>query len=71
MSPDDDDAPDVPVVCPECSTTARVSLSEVGDAVEGHNETHHDGEDIARVDPELADHLADIVAEELGLLPDE
>ena len=68
MTDDADGDPEVPVRCPECGTTTRVPLSEVGGTIEGHNERLHDGDDIARVDPELADRLADIVAEELGLL---
>lgn len=63
-----DAEPDVPIHCPACGTTTRVPLSEVGATVERHNEALHDGEDVARVDPDLADQLADIVAEELGLL---
>jgi RNase P subunit RPR2 len=64
----DEPDPDVPVHCPECGTTTRVPLSGVAEAIERHNEGLHDGEEVARVDPELADRLADIVAEELGLL---
>lgn len=64
----DDDAPEVPIHCPDCETTSRIPFPEVGDAVASHNAQLHDGEDVARVDPELADQLADIVAEELGLL---
>lgn len=63
-----EDEPTVPIVCPECDTTSRIALSEVGDAVERHNERLHDGEEIASVDPAIADHLADMVAEDLGLL---
>lgn len=63
-----DDAPKVPIVCPECETTSRIPLSEVADTVERHNEQIHDGEDVARVDPEVADELADMVAEDIGLL---
>lgn len=64
----DPDDPEVPVHCPACETTTRVPLSEVAAMLERHNEGLHDGDDVARVDPELADRLADIVAEELGLL---
>jgi len=65
---DSDGDPDVPVHCPECGTTTRVPLSEVAAKLEGHNERLHGGADVARVDPEVADRLADVVAEELGLL---
>lgn len=62
------DDPDVPIRCPECGTETSVPLSEVGDTLERHNESQHDGEECAQVDPELADHLADLVAEDMGLL---
>lgn len=67
----DDDDPTVPVVCPDCGTTTRVSLSTVGEAVERHNEQLHDGEDVAGVDPDVADSLLDLVAEGMGLTDDE
>jgi hypothetical protein len=63
-----DDDPAVPVHCPECETTTRVPISDLATAIEQHNDNLHDGEDCARVDPDVADQLADIVAEELGLL---
>lgn len=66
--PTDDAEPDVPVVCPECETTSRVALAEVADAIERHNERLHDGESVAEVDPDLRETLADLVAEDLGLL---
>jgi hypothetical protein len=64
----DDDEPDVPIRCEACETTSRVPLSEVGDAVDRHNERLHDGAEEAEVDPALTDQLADIVGEEMGLL---
>jgi hypothetical protein len=67
MSSDADD-PRVPIVCPECETTSRVPLSEVADAVDRHNEGVHDGKAVAEVDPDLADRLADLVAEDMGLI---
>jgi hypothetical protein len=63
-----DDQPTVPVVCPDCDTTSRVPLPDVADAVERHNHQLHDGESVAAVDPAVADRLADLVAEDLGLL---
>lgn len=63
-----DDEPDVPVVCPECETTTRIPLSDVADSIERHNELQHDGEDVAEVDPDLTEQLADLVAEDMGLL---
>jgi hypothetical protein len=64
----DENAPTVPIVCPDCETTSRVPLSDVADAIERHNEALHDGDDIAEVDPDVADRVADLVAAELGLL---
>lgn len=64
------DEPDVPVHCPECETTTRVPMADLADAVTRHNDQLHDGDDVARVDPDLADQLADLVAEDLGLLED-
>jgi hypothetical protein len=43
-------------------------LPALADQLETHNENVHGGEEIARVDPDVADHLADLVASELGLL---
>lgn len=63
-----EDDPTVPVLCTECETTTEVPLSEVAESIERHNEQMHDGEEIAEVDPDLAEQLADIVAEDLGLL---
>lgn len=71
MTENTDGGPEVPVVCPACETTSRVPLPEVADTIERHNERLHGGEPIAEVDPDLADQLADIVAQELGLLGDE
>ena len=63
-----DEEPDVPVHCSACGTTTRVPLSELADSVERHNEQMHDGDEVARVDPEIAEQLRDLVAEDLGLL---
>jgi len=65
---DDSGAPEVPISCPECGSESRVPLPEVGAVLERHNDQRHGGEEIARVDPEIAEHLADMVAEDLGLL---
>ncbi|AEH37587.1 hypothetical protein [Halopiger xanaduensis] len=71
MAPaDPDDDPRVPVVCPECETTSRVPLTDLAETVERHNDQLHDGEDVAEVDPDVADHIADLIATELGLLDD-
>ncbi|ELZ12332.1 hypothetical protein NP511_15710 [Natrinema thermotolerans] len=65
---DSDETPRVPIVCPDCETTSRVPLSDVADAIERHNDQLHDGDAVAEVDPEIADRIADLVADELGLL---
>jgi hypothetical protein len=65
---EDADEPTVPVDCPECETTTRVSIEEVAETVERHNDRLHDGEDVARVDPAISEQLADLVADDMGLL---
>ncbi|MDS0475872.1 hypothetical protein [Natrinema sp. 1APR25-10V2] len=70
-SDSDEDDPRVPVVCPDCETTSRVPLADVADAIDRHNEQLHDGDDVASVDPDVADRIADLVATELGLLEDD
>lgn len=69
-SDSDDGAPDVPIACVECGTESRIPLAEVGDALERHNDRFHDGADVAQVDPDIRDSLADLVAEDLGLFED-
>ena len=66
----DSDEPTVPIVCPECETTSRVPLSDVAETIERHNDGVHDGDDVASVDPDVADRIADLAADELGLLDD-
>ena len=66
-----DDEPTVPIVCTACDTTTRVSLADVADAVDRHNENVHDGEEIAEIDPAIVDSLADLVVEDMGLLDDD
>ncbi|QLH82624.1 hypothetical protein [Halosimplex pelagicum] len=66
----DDTDPTVPVVCSECETETAVAIDDVADAVERHNDGLHGGEQVARVDPALADQVRDLVAEDLGLLGD-
>lgn len=67
-SDSDEGDPDVPIRCPECDTASRIPLAEVGEALERHNDRFHDGADVAQVDPDLRESLADLIAEELGLL---
>ncbi|PSP90969.1 hypothetical protein BRC87_04920 [Halobacteriales archaeon QS_4_66_20] len=66
--PNNDAEPTVPIVCPECDTETRLPFSEVADTLEQHNERLHGGEEVAQVDPDIADQLADLVADDLGLL---
>jgi hypothetical protein len=66
-----DDEPAVPIVCPDCGTEARIPLDDVADKLDSHNDRHHDGEDVATVDPALADQLADLVVDDMGLLDEE
>jgi len=65
------DEPSVPIVCTECETETRVPLSDVADTLARHNDNKHGGEEIAEVAPALKDQLADLVAEDLGLLDEE
>lgn len=65
MSDADDEPVEVPVVCPECGTETRVAIDDLAETVESHNERLHDGEEVASVDPDLADHLLDLVADDL------
>lgn len=64
----DDEAMDVPIVCPRCETTSRIDLATVADALRRHNERLHDGEEVATIDPAIRDELATIVARDLDLL---
>jgi len=64
----DDEAATVPIRCPECDTTTRVEMSTAADAIERHNEQLHDGDDVAGIDPDVADEFANLIAEDLGLL---
>lgn len=63
-----DSEPTVPIVCEDCGTETRIPLSELATALDRHNDNRHDGEEIAQVDPALADELANLVAEDLDLL---
>ncbi|MFC5368731.1 hypothetical protein [Salinirubrum litoreum] len=66
-----DDEPRVPIVCTDCGTDARIPLDDVADKLDAHNDRHHDGEEVATVDPDLADQLANLVVEDMGLLDEE
>ena len=63
--------PSVPIVCDECETETRVPLDDLAGALERHNDTKHDGESVAEVDPAIKDRLADLVAEDLGLFEED
>jgi hypothetical protein len=58
----------VPIICPECETTTRIPVDDVADSLTRHNEQLHDGEEVAHIDPDIADQIQNIVAEDLGLL---
>lgn len=65
------DDPTVPIICTECGTETRVPLESLAETLERHNETRHDGKEIAQVDPDIADRIADLVADDMGLLDEE
>ncbi len=63
-----DDTPRVPIICPECETTTRIPVDDLAESLERHNEQLHDGEDVAHIDPDIADQIQNMVAEDMGLL---
>jgi hypothetical protein len=63
-----EDTPTVPIICPKCETTTRIPVDDVADSLERHNEQLHDGEEVAHIDPDIADQIQNMVAEDLGLL---
>jgi len=69
MTAESDD-PTVPIICTECDTASRVPLEDVADAVSRHNDRLHDGEPIAQVDPAITEQIANLAADDLGLLED-
>lgn len=69
MSDGSDDV-EVPIRCEACGTSGTVPLDLVAERVEAHNERLHDGEEVAEVDPAIAEQVADLVAADLGLLED-
>lgn len=66
-----DGTPKVTIECPDCGTESKVPLSDAADRLDSHNERVHDGEDVARLDPVVADRLADILAEEMGIFEED
>ena len=68
MPSEEDEEPTVRVLCPECGTETRVPFSEAAERVDRHNESVHDGEDVAGIDPDVADYLLDLIAEDMGIL---
>lgn len=60
--------PRVTIQCPDCETETTVALADAAERLDRHNEQVHDGEQVARLDPVVADRLADILAEEMDLL---
>jgi len=65
MSDSDLESTDVRVVCEDCGTRTRVPVGDLAETLERHNEQLHGGQEVAAVDPELADHLLDLVADDL------
>jgi len=63
-----EDTPTVPIICPACETTTRIPVDDLPESLDRHNEQMHDGEDVAHVDPDIAEQLQDLVAKDLGLL---
>jgi hypothetical protein len=68
MANEDDDIPRIRLLCPVCGTDARVPVTDVKERVDRHNESVHDGESVAGIDPAVADHLLDLIAEDMGIL---
>jgi|APHM01.1.fsa_nt_gi hypothetical protein len=66
-----DEQPHVTVICPDCETESKIPLSELEGTITRHNDRLHDGEQRAKVDPAITDHMADLAAEDLGLLDEE
>lgn len=67
----DDEAPRVPIVCPECGTTTDVAVEAVAETLTRHNDRLHDGRAVAEVDPAVRERVADLAAADLGLVDDE
>jgi hypothetical protein len=65
MSDSDLESTEVPIVCEGCGTRTRVPLADLAETLEDHNQGLHNGKEVATVDPELADHLLDLVADDL------
>lgn len=63
-----DDTPTVPIICPACETTTRIPVDDLAESLKRHNEQLHDGEDVAHIDPDIADQIQNMVAEDMGLL---
>lgn len=63
-----EDSPTVPIICPACETTTRIPVGDLPESLDRHNEQMHDGEEIAHIDPDIAEQLQDLVAQDLGLL---
>jgi len=70
MADDSAEPPTVPVICSDCGTETDMAIDDVADAVDRHNDRLHDGEQVAQVDPQIAEQVADLVAEDMGLLDD-
>jgi len=62
---DDDHDPAVPVVRPDCDTETHIPLDDLPGKLDRHNEQRHDGEEVAQMDPDLADRLLDLAADDV------
>lgn len=60
--------PLVPIMCEICETEAKIPLELVESRLKTHNNRQHDGEEYAVVDPIVSNHLANLIAEDLGLI---
>lgn len=67
MSGTDEEEPAFPVICPGCETETRVALSDLEESIDRHNEQLHDGEEVAQIDPAVADEMLNLAAEDMGL----
>lgn len=67
MSGEDAEEPSFPVICPECETETRVPLSDLEESIDRHNGQLHDGDEVARIDPDVAEEVLDLAAQDMGL----
>lgn len=61
----EDKEPDIVISCPDCGTRTTVPLTDVTDAVDEHNESRHDGDDVAGIDEDFLDGVLDEVRDQI------